>query len=46
MSQSSRARARRANHPLDVARPFIWIAAMAFSVGFWAYLAAAPLLGR
>jgi len=46
MSPSSRAKILQADHPLDVARPFIWIAAVAFSIGFWGYLAAMPLLDR
>jgi hypothetical protein len=40
------ARAIPADTPADVARPFVWIAAIAFVTGFWGYLAAAPLLGR
>jgi hypothetical protein len=37
------ARARRFDDPIDVARPFVWIA---FATGFWGYLAALPLLSR
>jgi hypothetical protein len=42
----SRAQGRvlRADDPVDVARPFVWIAALFFAVGFWGYLATAPLL--
>jgi hypothetical protein len=40
------ARARRFDDPIDVARPFVWIAAIAFATGFWGYLAALPLLSR
>ena len=39
-------RARRMDSPADVARPFLWIAAIAFTAGFWGYLALEPLLGR
>jgi hypothetical protein len=39
-------RAERMDDPIDVARPFVWIAAMAFMTGFWGYLAALPLIGR
>jgi hypothetical protein len=39
-------RAEVADDPIDVARPFVWIAALAFMTGFWGYLAALPLLGR
>ena len=35
----------RADDPIDVARPFVWIAAWSFAIGFWGYLAAMPLLG-
>ena len=38
--------AARADDPIDVARPFVWIAAVAFMTGFWGYLAMLPLLGR
>jgi hypothetical protein len=36
----------RYDDPVDVARPFVWIAVLAFATGFWGYMAAAPLLGR
>ncbi len=39
-------RALRLDDPVDVARPFVWIAAVSFMAGFWGYLAAQPLLGR
>jgi len=39
-------RAEPASDPVEVARPFVWIAALAFMTGFWGYLAALPLLGR
>ena len=39
------ARTLRADDPVDVARPFVWIAAFSFAIGFWGYLAAMPLLG-
>jgi hypothetical protein len=39
-------RTEAADDPIDVARPFAWIAALAFMTGFWGYLAALPLLGR
>ena len=39
-------RAQRIDHPADVARPFAWIAAIAFTAGFWGYMALAPVLGR
>ena len=35
-----------ADSPADVARPFLWIAAIFFNAGFWGYLALAPLLAR
>ncbi|HLY78448.1 MAG TPA: hypothetical protein VKQ70_03680 [Caulobacteraceae bacterium] len=38
--------AAAADDPVDVARPFVWIAAISFATGFWGYLAALPLLGR
>ena len=38
--------AARQDHPADVIRPFVWIAAMAFAAGFAGYLATAPLLLR
>ena len=38
--------AATADDPVDVARPFVWIAAVSFATGFWGYLAALPLLGR
>ena len=40
------ARAARIDSPADVARPFVWIAAIAFTAGFWGYLALAPLFAR
>ena len=39
-------RALRIDSPADVARPFVWIAAVSFATGFWGYLALAPLFGR
>jgi len=39
-------RAETADDLGDVARPFVWIAALAFMTGFWGYLAALPLLAR
>ena len=39
------AKARQFDDPIDVARPFAWIAAISFVAGFWGYMAAAPLLG-
>jgi hypothetical protein len=39
-------RAETVDDPFDVARPFVWIAALSFATGFWSYLAAIPLLGR
>jgi hypothetical protein len=39
-------RTERMDDPMAVARPFVWIAAMAFMTGFWGYLATLPLLGR
>ena len=39
-------RAATIDDPVDVARPFVWIAVLAFMTGFWGYLAVAPLLGR
>ena len=39
-------RAQRIDSPADVARPFLWVAAIAFTAGFWGYLALAPLLAR
>jgi hypothetical protein len=35
----------RHEEPADVARPFAWIAAIAFAIGFWGYIAALPLIG-
>jgi hypothetical protein len=46
MRQIVVSRAQRIDSPADVARPFVWIAAVCFSAGFWGYLAVAPLLGR
>jgi hypothetical protein len=46
MRQIAVSRAQRIDSPADLARPFIWIGAIAFSAGFWGYLALAPLLGR
>jgi hypothetical protein len=40
------ARAAPVDSPADVARPFVWIAAIAFTAGFWGYLALAPLFAR
>ena len=28
----------------DVVRPFVWLAAVAFSAGFWGYLALTPII--
>jgi len=39
-------RAVSLDDPIDVARPFVWIAAVSFATGFWGYLAALPLLSR
>jgi hypothetical protein len=39
-------RAETVDDPVDVARPFVWVAAISFATGFWGYLAALPLLGR
>lgn len=39
-------RAATVDDPIDVARPFVWLAAIWFAAGFWGYLAALPLLGR
>jgi len=38
--------AMRIDDPIDVARPFVWIAAAGFLAGFWGYLAALSMLGR
>ena len=46
MRQIAVSKAQRIDSPADVARPFVWIAAISFSTGFWGYLALAPLLGR
>ena len=35
-------RAVRSDQPDEVIRPFLWIAALAFSTGFLGFLAAAP----
>jgi hypothetical protein len=40
------AHAVRYDAPIDVARPFAWIAAISFIAGFWGYVALAPLIGR
>ena len=37
-------RAHRIDAPVDIARPFAWIAALCFAVGFSGYLALSPLL--
>jgi hypothetical protein len=42
----ARATALRCDDPIDVARPFAWIAALAFATGFWGYMALLPLIGR
>jgi hypothetical protein len=39
-------RVARADHPVDVARPFAWVATFAFAAGFWGYMACAHLGGR
>jgi hypothetical protein len=46
MRQIAVSRAQRIDSPADVARPFLWIAAISFATGFWGYLALAPLLAR
>jgi hypothetical protein len=46
MRQIAVSRAVRIDNPADIARPFVWIAAVFFMTGFWGYLAIAPLLGR
>ena len=38
--------AERSDDPIDVARPFVWVAAVSFATGFWGYLAALPMMGR
>ncbi|HEY2709100.1 MAG TPA: hypothetical protein VGI95_13695 [Caulobacteraceae bacterium] len=38
--------AQRIDDPIDVARPFLWIAALSFTTGFAGYMAIAPLLLR
>jgi hypothetical protein len=37
---------RAPDSPAEVARPFVWVAAISFATGFWGYLALAPLLAR
>jgi hypothetical protein len=32
------------DHPYDVLRPFLWIAAMAFATGFLGYLSLHPVV--
>ena len=39
-------RVERYDDPVDVVRPFVWIAAVSFATGFWGCLAALPLLSR
>jgi hypothetical protein len=39
-------RAQRLDSPADIARPFLWVAAISFTAGFWGYLALSPLLAR
>ena len=39
-------RAERVDDPVEVARPFVWVAAVSFAAGFWGYLAALPLISR
>jgi len=39
-------RSRRLDRPADVVRPFVWIAAVFFALGFAGYMALAPLLSR
>ena len=46
MRQIAVSRAKRIHSPLDVARPFAWIASICFAAGFWGYLAVASLPGR
>jgi hypothetical protein len=41
-----RTKALRNDDPIDVARPFAWIAVLAFATGFWGYMAMLPLVGR
>jgi hypothetical protein len=41
-----RAKALRYDDPIDVARPFAWIAVLAFAAGFWGYMSILPLMGR
>ena len=41
----ARAQAQRFDDPIDVARPFVWIAVLAFATGFWGYMAMLPLTG-
>jgi hypothetical protein len=42
----ARATALRYDDPIVVARPFAWIAFLAFAAGFWGYMAILPLMGR
>ena len=35
----------RIDHPLDVARPFLWVAGVFFNLGFWGCLAFRALAG-
>ena len=46
MTQKATAKALPIDTPADVARPFVWLAALAFATGFWGYMAVSPLLGR
>jgi hypothetical protein len=46
MRQIAVAAVGRADSLADVVRPFLWIAAISFTAGFWGYLSAAPLLRR
>jgi hypothetical protein len=38
-------RVARLDHPIDVVRPFAWVAVTAFAAGFWGYMAYARLGG-
>jgi hypothetical protein len=39
-------RAHRIDDPIDIARPFVWIAALFFIAGFSSYLTLSPILAR
>ncbi len=36
-------RTARIDRPIDVIRPFAWVAAVSFAAGFWGYLALNPV---